>query len=315
MFTQDLEPPPVLQVQQRQQADTKHKALAIILSVIFILFASLTPGVIPTRMSEKVHGSQTRSHATPWITPSPPLQLSPLPTPTPKSFPTTLQEQIAYLQAQDHFLSQGNPNLPEIALTFDDGPNPFYTPQILAILERYKIKATFFCVGWLVENYPDLVRQEQKAGHVVGNHTWSHPYLSRLSEPEIVTQLTRTSDAIQRVTGVRPTFFRPPFGDFGSAALTRVYHLGLITVLWNDSPADWLRQGVDVILNRTLTRAGNGAIILLHDGGGDRSQTVAALPFIIEGLQQRGFQLVSLQQLIDDMHGKHALPRHRQFIV
>lgn len=310
MFTQELESPPG---QQCQQAGTKHSTLAIILSLIFILFASLTPGGIPTRTSWKAHGSQGRSPATPWVTPSPPPGFTP--SPTPKPFPTTLQEQIAYLQAQDHFLSQGNPHLPEIALTFDDGPNPFYTPQILAILEHYKIKATFFCVGWQVENYPDLVRQEQKAGHVVGNHTWSHPYLSRLSGPEIVSELTRTSDAIQRASGVRPTFFRPPFGDFSSAALTRVYHLGLITVLWNDSPADWLRQGVDVILNRTLSRAGDGAIILLHDGGGDRSQTVAALPFIIEGLHQRGFQLVTLQQLITDIHGKHPLPRHRQLTV
>jgi peptidoglycan/xylan/chitin deacetylase (PgdA/CDA1 family) len=314
MFTQDIEPPGPLD-QQRQQAGTKHSTVAIILSVIFILFASLTPGVIPTRMSEKAHGSQARSPATPWVTPSPPIRFSLLPTPTLKPFPATLQEQIAYLQAQDHFLSQGNPHLPEIALTFDDGPDPFYTPQILAILEHYKIKATFFCIGWKVENYPDLVRQEQKAGNVVGNHTWSHPYLSRLSDPEIVSQLTSTSDAIYKVIGVRPTFFRPPFGDFNGAVLTRVYHLGMITVLWNDSPADWLRQGVDVILNRTLTRAGDGAIILLHDGGGDRSQTVAALPFIIEGLQQRGFQLVTLQQLVDDMPGKHALPRHSQFIV
>src|SRR5438105_10841042 len=183
MFTQDLEPPGS-QDQQRQQAGTKQSAVAIILSVIFILFASFTPGVIPSRVSWKAHGSQARSPVTAWVTPSPPIRFSPLPTPTLKPFPATLQEQIAYLQAQNHFLSQGNPHLPKIALTFDDGPDPFYTPQILAILERYKIKATFFCIGWKVENYPDLVRQEQKAGNVVGNHTWSHPYLSRLSDPE-----------------------------------------------------------------------------------------------------------------------------------
>ena len=118
MFTQDLEPPGS-QDQQRQQAGTKQSAVAIILSVIFNLFASFTPGVIPSRMSWKAHGSQARSPVTAWVTPSPPIRFSPLPTPTLKPFPATLQEQIAYLQAQDHFLSQGNPHLPEIALGLD----------------------------------------------------------------------------------------------------------------------------------------------------------------------------------------------------
>ena len=111
--------PPGLQNQQHQQAGTKLSAVAIILGVIFILFASLTPGVIPTRRSEEAHGSQARSPAMPWVTPSSPIRFSPLPMPTLKPFPATLQEQVAYLQAQDHFLSQGNPHLPEIALGLD----------------------------------------------------------------------------------------------------------------------------------------------------------------------------------------------------
>ena len=239
---------------------------------------------------------------------------SPSPSPRPRLIPTlkplpgTLQEQIAYLEAHNRFLYSGDPRLPEVALTFDDGPNPYYTPQILATLGRYHIKATFFCVGRLVQRYPQLVWQEYRAGHVVGNHSWSHPHLGSLTPSALAFQFDRTSAVIQQVIGVQPTFFRPPYGDFTSAVLGRAYMLGLTTVMWNVMPADWLLPGTAAIVDRVLAYAGNGAIILLHDGGGNRSETVAALPLIIEGLQQRGFRLVTIQQLLQDAYRQRARP-------
>jgi len=227
----------------------------------------------------------------------------PLPSPSPTGpLPPLLSQAIATLQAQNRLLYSGNAHLPEIALTFDDGPNPYYTPQILTILQQYNVKATFFCIGRLVATYPSLVKQEYNAGHIIGNHSWSHPDMAFLPPAYIQFQLVHTSDAIEETIGVRPTYFRPPYGAMSVPVLTEAYHLGLTTVIWNDEARDWQRPGVSVIIQRILGLARNGAIILMHDGGGDRSQTVAALPYIIKGLRLSGFQLVTLSQMLLDLH-------------
>lgn len=205
-------------------------------------------------------------------------------------------------QPKIHFLASGNTGLSEIALTFDDGPNPGYTPQVLAILQQYRVKATFFDVGYLVAAYPNLVRQEYKAGHIVGNHTWTHTNLTLLSASQILSQLNSTSNEIQATIGVRPGFFRPPYGLYNYQVLAQANYLGVTTVMWDNNPTDWTRPGADIIVNRVLRVAHNGTVILLHDGGGNRSQTVAALPIIITTLEQRGFQFVTIQQLVDDMY-------------
>ena len=221
-------------------------------------------------------------------------------------FPTLLWQQIAALQSHNRFLYTGNRYLPEIALTFDDGPSPYYTPQILAILQQYKVKATFFCIGRQVASYPDLVRQEYNDGNLVGNHTWSHPNLALLSSSDILTQINLTADAIQQATGVRPTFFRPPYGVVNTTVLAKANLLGLTTIIWNDEARDWSLPGTGVIISRILNLAGDGAIILLHDGGGDRSQTIAALPTIIQTLRLRGFKFVTLQQMVNDLPKRPA---------
>jgi len=195
----------------------------------------------------------------------------------------------------------GNPNMPEIALTFDDGPNPVYTPQILAILQAYNVKATFFDVGYLVKDYPGIVRQEFLQGHTIGNHSWSHPQLTRLSASDLFSQLLSTSDAIQSVTGARPTLFRPPYGSFNRIVLTQARQLNMTTILWNNEGHDWANPGIDVIVHRILNLARDGGIILLHDGGGFRAQTAAALPIIITALLQRGFTFVTIPQLLNDI--------------
>ncbi len=221
----------------------------------------------------------------------------------------SMKQEIARLRAQDHILYSGNVHLPEIALTFDDGPDPYYTPQILDILQQYGVKATFFCIGRQVAAYPRLVRRAYEAGHVIGNHSWDHPDIGILSTADICKQLNRTSDAIQAVIGERSTFFRPPYGSLSRQVLIQTSRLGLITIMWNDKAEDWARPGIDFIIRHALDAA-NGTVILLHDGDEDRSQTVAALPAIIAGLQERGFQFVTVQQMVDHLH-QAPLPHKR----
>jgi peptidoglycan-N-acetylglucosamine deacetylase len=248
----------------------------------------------------------TAHSGTPQIRPTPVKpESSPTNTQSPiQPFPALLWQQIAALQSQNHFLYTGNRYLPEIALTFDDGPNPDYTPQVLAILQKYRVKATFFCIGRQVAHYPDLVHQEYANGNLVGNHTWSHPNLTLLSSNDIEAQINLTADAIQQATGVRPTLFRPPYGIVNTRVLAQANLLGLTTIIWNDEARDWSTPGTSVIVSRVLRLAGDGAIILLHDGGGDRSQTIAALPTIITTLRSSGFKFVTLQQMLND------LPKH-----
>jgi peptidoglycan/xylan/chitin deacetylase (PgdA/CDA1 family) len=213
----------------------------------------------------------------------------------------TLQKEVAFLQAKGQFLSTGNCHIAQVALTFDDGPHPSYTPQILEILEQYGIKATFFCVGKQVTAYPDIVKQAYLREHLIGNHSWSHPILALLSRSALRSQLTRTSDTIEQVLGLRPVFFRPPSSVLSSQILRQAQQLGMKTVLWDVEAKDWANPGIATITNRILDQAKHGSIIILHDGGGDRSQTVAALPAIIEGLQQRGFQFLTLDQVVKDL--------------
>jgi peptidoglycan/xylan/chitin deacetylase (PgdA/CDA1 family) len=213
-----------------------------------------------------------------------------------------LKKEIARLQEQERIIYRGNIHLPEIALTFDDGPDPQYTPQILDILQQYRVKATFFCIGHQVVSYPYIVKQEFEAGHIIGNHTWTHPDLALLSAAHIQAEIDRTSDALEKVIGVRPIFFRPPYGSLSSQVLAQSCHRGITTIMFNDIAQDWARPGTDFMLRRTLDLTCNGSIMLMHDGGGERSQTVKVLPIIIEKLQDRGFQFVAINQILDHLH-------------
>jgi peptidoglycan/xylan/chitin deacetylase (PgdA/CDA1 family) len=176
-----------------------------------------------------------------------------------------------------------------VALTFDDGPWPNSTAQILAILTRRQAPATFFVVGRQVQRYPDLVRRELAAGMAIGSHSYRHPQrFDRLPAARIRDEIVRgrrTLDAL----GVRPVGFRPPGGAASPAVVTAAQGLGDPTVLWSVDPADW-QPGVtaDRLVQRVLAAARPGAIVLLHDGGGNRSATVAALPAIIDGLRRLG---------------------------
>ncbi|HEY3993595.1 MAG TPA: polysaccharide deacetylase family protein [Ktedonobacteraceae bacterium] len=205
----------------------------------------------------------------------------------------------------------GNPALPEIALTFDDGPHPGSTLKIVAILKRFSVKATFFCVGQHVQSYPDYVRQEYANGNLVEDHTWTHPDLRLLSSADVAQQLASTANEIERVTGAMPTLFRPPYGIFNWSIFAQARRMALSSIIWNVDPKDWSMPGTNTIIWRVLSAAGNGSIVLMHDGGGDRSQTVAALPTIITTLRQRGFRFVTVEQMIRDLaqktSGSHAI--------
>lgn len=176
-----------------------------------------------------------------------------------------------------------------IALTFDDGPNPAYTPLVLSVLAHYGIHATFFCVGEQVQAYPGLVRQEIQQGNAVENHSWNHANLTTLPPNLIRKQLQSTSTEIQQVTGITPALFRPPYGSTNAGVNNTARELGLTQVLWSVDTKDWQQPGVSQIVSRVLTQAKSGDTILMHDGGGNRLETVQALSLIIGGLHQRGF--------------------------
>jgi peptidoglycan-N-acetylglucosamine deacetylase len=187
----------------------------------------------------------------------------------------------------------------EVALTFDDGPNPPYTGQILGILARYQVPATFFCVGLQASAHPADVARTAAAGHGLGNHTWSHPFLPDLTRAQLAEQLDRTDEAVSRAAaGREPGLFRPPYGARSPDVLRWLGERGSPIVLWDVDPSDWARPGAAVIAGRVLTQARPGTIVLMHDGGGDRSQTVAALPLVIEGLLDRGFRFTRADALL-----------------
>lgn len=201
------------------------------------------------------------------------------------------------LTADGKWISHGTRERPEVALTFDDGPQPPYTGQVLDILERYGIPATFFCVGIYARAHPEQLARMRDAGHSIGNHTWSHPFLPELSRPQFTRQIGRTNEAIAEVTGAEPTLFRPPYGSRSPEVMGWLSEIGITSVLWDVAPDDWAMPGTETISRSVVEEARPGSIVLLHDSGGDRSQTVAALPAMIEGLLDHGFGFVRVDDL------------------
>jgi len=188
------------------------------------------------------------------------------------------------------------PNAPSnaIALTIDDGPDPEWTPQVLALLDRHGIKATFCLIGYKVRTYPSLARRIVAAGHSVGNHTYNHriPFTG-LRAAQIHAEISNGQTAIVEETGYRPRLLRTPGGAYDATILAKIADHGLIPVNWDIDPKDWSRPGTETIEERLLA-AKAGDILLCHDGGGDRSETVAALTEVIPALLARGLRFVPL---------------------
>lgn len=202
------------------------------------------------------------------------------------------------LGGEGRWLARGPAGSRQIALTFDDGPHQPYTDQVLDILRDYAVPATFFCVGLHARALPGTIARIQEAGHTVANHTWSHPSLIRLPHDEVRHQLDATADALAAVTGERPTLMRPPYGDRSPDVLHWIAADGLTTVLWDTDTRDWSRPGTDTVTTRALSGATDGSVILMHDGGGDRTHTVEALPRIIDQLLADGYALVTVDEML-----------------
>jgi peptidoglycan/xylan/chitin deacetylase (PgdA/CDA1 family) len=184
----------------------------------------------------------------------------------------------------------------EVALTFDDGPS-LYTPQVLAVLHRFGAQATFFLIGREIGQYPATVRAEVAAGDEIGNHTYTHANLLGLPNSLVLAELAETQAAARQAGGVTPTWFRPPFGDVDERVAELAASLGLRTITWSVDPRDWTRPGVSFIVARVLADVRPGSVIVMHDGGGDRSETVIALSIILPALRERGYQFVTLDAL------------------
>jgi peptidoglycan/xylan/chitin deacetylase (PgdA/CDA1 family) len=181
-------------------------------------------------------------------------------------------------------------------MTFDDGPSAEYTPRLLDLLKARHLKATFFLVGKNVEAHPDLVRRIIAEGHEVGDHTWDHPQLSKLSDAQATDDIEKTQDAIRAACGVTPVLLRPPYG-----ALNKPEHvwipqrLKLNVIYWSVDTEDWKNPGAATITQRVLAGARPGAIILQHDIHG---QTIDAMPAALDGLITKGYHLVTVSELI-----------------
>jgi peptidoglycan-N-acetylglucosamine deacetylase len=176
-----------------------------------------------------------------------------------------------------------------IALTIDDGPSPEYTPQVLRLLERYRVTATFSMIGLEVAAYPGLVREVAAAGHTIANHTWSHADLAYLPPALIADQGDRATAAIHKATGHAPSLFRAPYGAWSPAVLEYCARAGMTPLDWSVDPRDWSRPGVSAIVRNIMGNTRTGSIILEHDGGGNRSQTVAALKIVLPRLLDVGY--------------------------
>lgn len=193
----------------------------------------------------------------------------------------------------------------QVSITFDDGPDPQWTPKILDLLKEAQVRAAFFIVGVNAERYPALIQRIVAEGHEIGNHTYYHPNLSLAWPEHIRLELNATQLVIQTITGRATTLFRPPYAaDTQPSRLSELIPLQIaqdqdyLNVMENIDPQDWARPGADVILQRIKQQRHDGSIILLHDGGGDRSQTVAALPRILDYLKTRGDTVVPISTLL-----------------
>lgn len=185
---------------------------------------------------------------------------------------------------------------PYVAITFDDGPHPSNTPRLLDMLRARNIRATFYVIGRNVDLYPAVVRRTVAEGHEIGNHSYTHPVLSKLSDAGVRSELTKCRDAIARAAGVQPRTMRPPYGALLQRQREWMHaELRYPTILWSVDPLDWKRPGPSVVASRILASSTPGAIILAHDL---HAGTVDAMPATLDGLLRKGYKFVTVSQLI-----------------
>ncbi len=178
-----------------------------------------------------------------------------------------------------------------MTLTFDDGPDPRYTPGILDTLALHGVRAMFFVCGEMAVDNKDLLRRMVAEGHVIGNHTWTHPQLTKISRPAMASEIGRTSEVVHQAVGTAPLWFRAPYGAWNRAAFEIGAELGMEPLAWTVDTLDWKEPGTTAIVSRVLKQAAPGVIVLNHDAGGNRSQSVQALASYLPQLLGRGFRM------------------------
>lgn len=187
-----------------------------------------------------------------------------------------------------------------VALTFDDGPNPVYTPKILKLLRQYHAHATFFVIGSRVADYPNLVRQEVQAGHELANHTYNHRNIKKMSEADLEEEIEDTQEVITRTTGRTPSLFRPPTGYYDQSVIKAAKANNCLVVIWSwdQDTRDWGTTDAPSMVKQVLAHLHSGDIILFHDKAGDRTQTLRALETILPEMTKRGYACLTVSELL-----------------
>lgn len=184
-----------------------------------------------------------------------------------------------------------------VALTFDDGPWPDHTEKVLDVLAKHDVKATFFVLGVRVNRKPEVARRIAREGHLLGNHSLSHRSFPESSAKEVKKQIVKGREVIKKHTGVETNWLRPPYGAMDAAAWKIAKKTGSKVVRWTVDSEDWRKPGYKKIVKRVVKRVKPGSVVLFHDGGGDRRQTIKALPSIIKQLKKKGYTFVTVEQL------------------
>lgn len=187
-----------------------------------------------------------------------------------------------------------------VALTFDDGPHPTYTPEILDILEKHSAKATFFVIGQNAEKYPDIVKRAFDEGHEIGNHTYSHPNMNRINSDKVIDEIQKTARTIEDITGKKPILFRSPGGYLDDGLISTAHKFDCTPVLWSwrQDTRDWAKPSVKQVVKTVLDNLRDGDIILFHDFNTKSSPTPAALEIILPELEKRGYSFVTVSELM-----------------
>lgn len=197
-----------------------------------------------------------------------------------------------------HVFAKNRDRIKKVALTFDDGLHPRYTPKILEILDEYHITATFFVIGTNVEYYPEALEAVAEAGCEIGNHTYSHTNLKNKSDSEIAEELQKCEEAIQKVTGQKPALIRPPEGAYRENLQKTARDMKYQIILWSIDTMDWAHNPADRIVSEALDSLCDGDIILMHDYTSGKNTTCDALRILIPAIQSRGFEFVTVSELI-----------------
>lgn len=224
------------------------------------------------------------------------------------TFNANKEEVSSNIESKKHLFYAGHPDIKKVALTFDDGPDILFTTKILDILKNNNIKATFFVVGNRAQAHPDMVKRIMAEGHIIGNHTWDHPVVSKLSKDKIIEEILKTENLIYNITGYHTTLFRPPYGKSNTGVIGEVANLGYNIIDWSVDTRDWAGTPPSKIMEYVRSEMRPGGIILQHCAGGKEenlTNTVVVLQSIINLLKSEGYGFVQVPELLN-------IPSYRQ---